>query len=195
MKLQPLMQSALGDDWDQLPPALQAHYQAESNVDVGVLTIEYPPLMRPYLFLLNLTGALLNRAGTASEAKVHKRMLGNRQYWRREIRFADGELVRFNSHWEYVGGSQLIEYVNPLFGLRMSVQVEEGKLLYQGVHVVCKLGSLRLPIPEWLLLGHTTIVEQAHDDGSFSMDFRLRHPWFGQVYRYAGRFRTLTNAQ
>ena len=190
MKLQPLMQKALGDDWEHLPPALQAHYRAESNVDVGVLTISYPPLMRPYLFLLKLIGALINRAGTSSEAKVHKSMSGMRQYWRREIRFADGELVCFNSEWEHAGGNQLIEYVNPLFGLRMSVRVEEGKLLYEGTHVVFKLGPLRLPIPEWLLLGHTTIVEQAHGDGSFSMDFRLEHPWFGQVYRYTGRFRT-----
>ncbi len=190
MTSQPLMQRALGNDWEQLPRALQAHYQAESNVDVGILSIEYPPLMQPYLFVLKLTGALIDRAGTASEARVHKSMSGARQYWRREIRFADGELVRFNSEWEHTGGNQLIEYVNPLFGLRMSVKVEGGRLLYEGVHIVFQLGPWRLPIPEWLVLGHTTIVEQAHDDDSFSMDFRLCHPWFGQVYRYAGRFKT-----
>lgn len=190
MNNQPLMQLALGEDWQRLPPALQAHYQAGANVDVGTLTIEYPPLMRPYLFLLNRVGALIDRKGTATEATVRKHMSGERQYWYRRIRFDDGRQARFDSQWVYAGGNQLIEYVNPLFGLRMSVQVDDGRLLYRGVHVVLKLGPLLLPIPEWLLLGHTTIVEQAQEDGSFCMDFRLTHPWFGQVYRYAGRFRT-----
>jgi hypothetical protein len=56
------------------------------------------------------------------------------------------------------------------------------------VRFVAKLGRWLLPIPEWLVLGHTTIVEQAVDDTHFEMDFRLTHPWFGQVFRYAGTF-------
>ena len=33
----PLMQQALGAQWQQLPPALQAHYQQGRNTDVGAL--------------------------------------------------------------------------------------------------------------------------------------------------------------
>ena len=39
-----LMQQALGHDWDKLHPALQAHYQAAPNLDIGHLDIEYPTL-------------------------------------------------------------------------------------------------------------------------------------------------------
>ena len=64
-----------------------------------------------------------------------------------------------------------------------------GKLHYTGRYFVAKLGPVKLPIPEWLLLGHTTITETALDDDRFAMDFRLIHPLFGQIYRYAGTFR------
>jgi hypothetical protein len=50
------------------------------------------------------------------------------------------------------------------------------------------LGLGWLPIPEWLVLGHTTIVEVALDDRHFAMDFRLTHPLLRQVFRYNGEF-------
>jgi len=45
-----------------------------------------------------------------------------------------------------------------------------------------------LPVPEWRLLGRTSIVEEAVDATHFVMDFRLTHPLFGQVFRYSGEF-------
>ena len=70
----------------------------------------------------------------------------------------------------------------------MAVRVEDQRLHYRGVRFVAQLGPWRLAIPEWLVLGHTRIEEQAVDDHHFVMDFRLIHPWFGQLFRYAGRF-------
>ena len=72
----------------------------------------------------------------------------------------------------------------------MAVHVKDGKLYYVGRNFVVKFWKMHIPVPEWLLLGHTTIVEQATDDTKFVMDFRMRHPLFGQVYRYSGRFGT-----
>lgn len=54
----------------------------------------------------------------------------------------------------------------------------------------CESSSGLLTLPEWIALGHTTIVEEALDDSHFAMDFRLTHPLFGQVFRYAGKFST-----
>ncbi len=185
-----LMQRALGDDWSALPKALQAHYQRGRNTDIGELDIEYPAWMQPYLHVLRLFGALINRRGQAVPTTVEKGMEGETQFWRRRIRFPDGRVVFFKSHWVYTGGNELIEFVNPFLGLRMAVWVEDGQLHYSGRHLVLQLWRMRLPIFEWLFLGHTTIVEEALDDDTFSMDFRLTHPWFGQVFRYAGVFGT-----
>lgn len=187
----PLMQQALGEQWAQLPPALQAHYQHGNNADVGALDIEYPAPMQPYLSFLRLLGALVNRRGKAVPTTVEKWMEGGTQRWKRTLSFPDGKVIFFKSHWVYAGGNEVIEYVSPFMGLRMAVAVVEGKLHYSGKHLVLKLGSTLIPIPEWLVLGHTTIMETALDEGGFAMDFRLTHPWFGEVFRYAGIFITL----
>jgi hypothetical protein len=183
-----LMQRALGDDWHKLPPALQAHYRFGKTTDAGHMDIEYPRFMQFYLSILRRFGALVNRTGEQIPTLVEKKVVGERQYWRRTITYPNGKVIYFNSYWVYAGGNQVIEFVNPLLGLQMAAHVQDGKLHYHGVRYVVKLGPLRLSIPECLVLGHTTIVEVALDDTHFAMDFRLTHPLFGQVFRYSGKF-------
>ncbi|MFT3930332.1 MAG: DUF4166 domain-containing protein [Spongiibacteraceae bacterium] len=186
-----LMQLALGSDWNNLPSALQAHYLFESTADQGYLDIEYPRFMQPYLTLLRKFGALVNRSGRNNSTVVEKCMEGDRHIWRRKITYADGQCIRFNSFWISAGGNQLIEFVNPLLGLQMAVNVSEGKLYYTGMKFIVKLGPVLLPIPEWLVLGHTTIVEEAIGEKHFVMDFRLTHPLLGEIFRYSGKFETV----
>jgi hypothetical protein len=183
-----LMQHALGADWDKLPPALQAHYRFGTTVDRGHLDIAYPRFMPIVLTLLRVLGALVNRDGRELPTHVEKHFVGERQYWRRQITFPDGKVIHFNSYWVSAGGHQLIEFVNPVLGLQMAARVQGGELHYSGVRFVMKAGPWLLPIPEWLVLGHTTIVEVALDDRHFAMDFRLTHPLLGQVFRYSGVF-------
>lgn len=187
------MQKVLGTQWEQLPPALQAHYQQGRNRDVGTLDIDYPSFMQPYLSFLRLLGALIHRRGQTVPTIVEKWMEGDSQHWQRTITFPDGKVICFNSRWVYAGGNEIIEYVNPFIGLRMAAWVESGRLYYRGRYLVLRLGRVLLPIPEWLVLGHTTIVETAQGSSDFAMDFRLTHPWFGQIFRYAGTFRTERN--
>lgn len=189
-----IMKQALDSGWQQLPPALQAHYQDANNVDEGFLNIEYPGWMQGILHMLYLLGALLNRRGRQIPARVEKTMHGDRQYWQRTLTFDEGPPLYFSSRWIYAGENKLIEYVNPVLGLCMSVRVSEGQLYYEGEYFVLRLGSLRLRLPEWLLLGHTTITEWALDEQHFAMDFRLNHPLFGQIYRYSGEFSTTSTA-
>jgi hypothetical protein len=190
MKSLSIMQQALKDQWEQLPQSLKAHYQGDDNADVGKLSIEYPKAMQLPLNLLRVFGALINRAGNEIPATVEKSMHKNKQYWKREINFLDGRKVIFKSVWQYHEDNELIEFVNRFIGLKMAVRVKEEVLYYEGKGFVIRLGKLRLSIPEWMLLGHTSIQERAIDTNHFAMDFRLHHPVFGQIYRYSGTFVT-----
>ena len=183
-----LMQQALGADWERLPPALQAHYQFGTTIDTGHMNVEYPRFMQPLLSVLSLVGALVNRSGRDVVTVVKKRVIGDRQYWRRTLTYPDGKVVYFNSFWIYAGQGQVVEFVNPVLGLQMAPSVTGSRLHYRGIRFVAKLGPLMLPIPEWLVLGHTTIVEEAIDETHFVMDFRLTHPLLGEVFRYSGKF-------
>lgn len=185
-----LMQHALGNDWHKLPAALQAHYRFGTTTDTGWLDIEYPRFMHPYISLLRRFGALINRPGKEVSTVVEKSVVNDRQVWRRTITYADNETIPFNSFWVHAGGNQLIEFVNPVLGLQMAVWIEGKRLHYQGVRFVAKLGRWLLPIPEWLALGHTSIVEEALSESRFAMDFRVTHPVLGQVFRYSGEFDT-----
>ena len=190
MNTQAPMQRALGDQWARLPAILQRHFQSAAHRDVGMLDIEYPRFMQAPLYLLDWLGALLRRGGTAVPTTVEKHMDGERQHWRRTLYFPDGHEARFDSVWTYAGGNRIIEYVNPFLGLCMAVQTDGECLSYEGVYFIFRVGPWQLRIPEGLLLGHTSIRERPLHDGAFAMDFRLTHPWLGQVYRYAGIFRT-----
>lgn len=183
-----LMQQALGDDWHKLPPALQAHYRTGKMTETGSLDIYFPPLMQPYLSFLRLFGTLLNRRGKNVTTLVEKYDQGRRQYWKRTVTYPDGKVMFFKSYLESAGGNRLTEFVNPVLGLKTSVKVVNEQLHYEGVSLIVNLGILTLPIPEWLVLGHTLIVEEAIDENHFQMDFRLTHPWFGELFRYAGKF-------
>lgn len=183
-----VMQQALAGQWASLPPALQAHYQAESNVDTGSLSVEFPGWMRPFMKILYLVGALLDRPHPNVATVVVKQMDGGRQYWRRTLTYPDGKTRHFNSYWVHSGGNKLIEFVNPLLGLEMAARVVDGRLYYEGVRFVLRVGQRLLSLPEWIALGHTTIVEEALDESRFVMDFRMTHPLLGQTFRYAGKF-------
>lgn len=183
-----LMQQALGADWEKLPTALQAHYQFGTTFDTGHMNVEYPRFMQPVLSVLRIVGALVNRSGRDVVTVVKKRVIGDRQYWRRTLTYPDGKVLYFNSFWICAGQGQVIEFVNPVLGLQMAPSVKGSRLHYRGIRFVAKLGPLMLPIPEWLVLGHTTIVEEAIDENHFVMDFRLTHPLLGEVFRYSGRF-------
>ncbi|MGY0193873.1 DUF4166 domain-containing protein [Leptothrix sp. BB-4] len=182
------MRRALGADWDRLPPALQAHHGAEAAADCGHMDIDYPSAMQPGLRLLGALGALLSRRGRQVETRVDRFLDGERQHWHRTIRYADGEAITFDSVWVPSGPGRFIEYVNPWLGLEMAPTWDGQRLTCRGLRFVLRIGTWHVTVPQWLGPGVTTIVEQAVDDRHFAMDFRMTHPWFGQLFRYAGRF-------
>lgn len=191
-----IMQNALGEQWDNLPEALKAHYRENSkgeNFAEGWLDIDYPWFMQWPLSLLRLMGALINRRGKTLPSTASKTMKDNKQHWHRNIAFPNGKSMHFNSVFVSNGGNEIIEYTNAFLGLKMYVYVEDDKLRYESKGYVLKLGRFKVPIPEWMALGHASIIEQQYmkdDKQTFKMDFRLRHPLFGEIFCYKGVFKT-----
>jgi len=183
-----LLAQALGPDWQRLHPTLQAHYAGGAVREVGAMDVEFPRWMAPLLWLLRWLGALVHRAGPQVHTTVQRHTEGVRQQWRRTLTYADGQVLRFDSVWTLEGGTRLVEYVNPWLGLELTPSVVGGALHYEGVCFVLRWGARQWRLSERWLLGHTLIDEHALDARHYAMDFRLVHPWLGQVFRYAGRF-------
>ncbi len=190
-----LMQQALGEQWDQLPQALKAHYnnsESGENIAEGELTIDFPNFMQLPLNAMRLIGALVNKKGINIPTKVERVMDDGVQYWHRSIHYPDGSQVAFKSRFTYdAKRNEFIEYTNRFLGLKMKVFVEDEVLHYESCGYVFKLASLKIPLPEWLALGHASIIESAISESEFEMDFRLKHPIFGEIFTYIGKFETL----
>ena len=76
-----------------------------------------------------------------------------------------------------------------MLGLAFTARVENEQLVYQSTAYIIKLGKTLIRLPEWMVLGKANILEKPVDETHFFMDFRLIHPLFGEVFRYAGTFR------
>ena len=183
-----LMQQALGEAWDHLPPALKAHYRPGRAVDLGLMDVAFPGFMQGPLAVLSRLGALVGRRGRAVQTRVEKFDRGDRQTWRRMLCYADGHEARFDSEWALQPDGRIIEQVNRWLALEMQPFVVGNELHYRGIRFIVRIAGRMLTIPEWMALGHTTIHEWALDDRHFEMDFRMTHPVLGQVFRYSGRF-------
>jgi hypothetical protein len=53
-----------------------------------------------------------------------------------------------------------------------------------------KIGPIRLPIPDSMLLGRAVISEEALSEDSFLLRFEIVHPLWGKTYSYGGVFKT-----
>lgn len=183
--------TALQSDWDKLPRVLQLHYAVpagQKTKEHGYLDISYPRFMQPVLSILSRFGALIDRPGDRAPTKVVKYIEGSNQIWRRVISFEDEDRT-FNSWVEHTSGNQVVEYVNSFLGMKMLISTDGEVIRYHSNGYVIKLGGVRVPWPEFLALGRADIIERPVDEQSFDMDFTLRHPIFGQLFRYSGRFR------
>ena len=194
-----IIQNALGDQWEKLPESLKNHYRENSegeNYAEGWLDVDYPWFMQWPLSFLGLFGVLINKRGKAMPSKVHRSVKQNRQYWYREIELPNKKIKMFNSQVVSNGGNDVIEYPNAFLGMKMSPFVKGDKLRYESKGYVIKLGQFKIPFPEWLALGHASILEEQvsqDDKKTFKMDFRLKHPLFGELFCYKGVFKTHVN--
>lgn len=182
------MQCRMGADWARLPAVLRRHHQGGAVVETGMLEITIARRARPLVALLGLLGALVRRPGRQVATTVTRRMRDGRQHWHRRLRYADGELADFDSHWDLVDGRHLVEFVDPVLGWELVPAVVDGHLQVRGQRYVARLGGRLWTVPSWLTPGAALIVERAVDDRHYAMDFRLVHPLLGEVFRYAGTF-------
>jgi Domain of unknown function (DUF4166) len=197
----PLIQQALGDDWHKLPLVIQSHYQLNQgeqtrNAVTGTMQIHYPAFVKPMLFITRLMGGLIDLKGDNMNVRVEKWVNNdkpNTLFWKRTIHAPDGKNTVFSSRMEYQQDNQLIEFVGFCFGLHLKLSVENNKLVYRSNGHLWQVGKLRIPIPDVLFLGHATITETALSESQFELDFRIKHPLFGETYHYGGIFQLKVN--
>ncbi len=188
-----LIQQALGSDWQTLPRVIQQHYEVkddQSSCLEGAMTIAYPNLMLPVIWLIHLFGGLVFRRGSDIHTHVEKTAsaAGSLLHWQRTMTYRDGKSDYFRSRMRYLSEHELIETIRFGFGLRLTIEANNGNLIYRSNGHFWQCGHIQLTIPDWLLLGSATISEHALSEDEFYLDFTVKHPLWGETYSYRGNF-------
>ncbi|MGR9116463.1 MAG: DUF4166 domain-containing protein [Gammaproteobacteria bacterium] len=193
MQYIPLLQKTLGADWEALPAVIRKHYTVGPTASTcvqGVMIVGYPGFLRPMIKAIHLSGGLIARRGQDVKTRVEKTVSSQHGglCWRRTLEYSDGKQDFFHSCMVYRKPHELTETIRFGFGLRLNVTVEQGTLVYRSNGHLWQCGRFELNIPDWLLLGKATIIESPVSDRQFSLDFKIRHPIWGDSYYYRGVF-------
>lgn len=200
MTMQPVFQQALGSAWDRLGEVIRRHYTMRPFSDDHVCVrgtmdeIWHAPWAALLMPFGRLFDALVPHQGKEVPIEVHYRCRPENAtlYWDRVFHFPGRPPFHFRSHMEHdaAHGSEVTEYVRFGIGMRLAVSAEEGAVVFRDLGYVWRIAGLRIPLPLGLFMG-TAYVEERPDPADadrFTMKMLLRHRWFGDVFRYGGRF-------
>lgn len=70
----------------------------------------------------------------------------------------------------------------------MRISEKNGALIFTRLGYIWNIGGIRIPIPNWAILGDAEITEQAISDDEFHIDFNMVHPLLGKTFSYSGCF-------
>ncbi|MFT4268438.1 MAG: DUF4166 domain-containing protein [Xenophilus sp.] len=199
----PVFRSVLGEaGWQRLGDVVRRHYSlrpfSDDQVTVRGRMDEVWRGRWAWLLLPagRLFGALVPHRGRDVPIEVHYRCHPDsaRLSWDRRFHFPGRPVFHFRSFMETAPAAprEVIEYVRFGLGLRLRVSAEDGALVFRDAGYVWRPGrGLRMPLPLHLLLGRAYVEERPvpGDADAFTMRMHIRHPWWGDVFRYSGRFR------
>lgn len=196
-KQQPVIQKALGNNWDDLAETVKQHYDITpgeaSNMTIkGVMDeVYHSPIAKLFLLPGRIFGALVPYKGKNIPTEVKNWTTSDNNaamFWHRTLEFPNKAPVIFKSRMEYVKDDEIIEYVRYGMGIRMRVSVKNNALIFKSIGYVWKLAGIKIPIPTWAILGDAEIIERAISDDEFFIDFNMTHPLFGRTFSYSGLY-------
>lgn len=198
----PEFQTVLGDaNWQRLGTVVREHYSLrpfttdQMTVHGHMDEVWHARIAKLFMPMGRLFGALVPHQGREVPIDVHYscRSTDAGLYWDRRFHFPGRPVFHFRSHMVVADAArhEVIEYVRFGLGLRLRVTAEDGALVFRDVGYVWRIGRLQLPMPLHLVLGRAYVEERPvpGDEAAFTMKMTIRHPWWGELFRYSGRFR------
>lgn len=195
-----VIQKALGNDWEKVPEIIRQHFNLGSGGEnkatlEGVMEeIHHSLLAKLFMLPARVFGALVPYKGKYVPVTVRtstKQNEDNIMYWHRTFSFPEYGQYVFSSRMSHVKDNVIVENVKYGMGIELALHVEENILNFVTTCYQWNLGPFKAKLPCWLLLGKGVITERQIDNDSFQIDFKIRHPVFGETFRYIGIFRNV----
>jgi hypothetical protein len=149
----------------------------------------------PFFWLAAWSELLFPETGVDVPVTVDIQQVGSRpcHVWRRDFRFPGGRRRRFTSRMVYDERlARILEAIGPggALAIAWETRFEPPSTLHlDAAGWVLRLGPLRLRLPAWLLgSGRAVETADAGVPGTIRIDFRVSHPFLGNVFGYVGAF-------
>lgn len=192
----PVFQAVLGADWSSLGAVIRRHYFLRPHSDDAITVtgtmdeVHHSAFARLLIPFGRLFGGIVPYRGRDVPIEVHytARPGDATIHWDRVFRFPGRRPFHFWSHMEPGAPGRVIEFVRFGLGIRLAVTAEDGALVFRDRGYVWRLFGRDLPLPMGLVFGTAYVEERPVDDHNFAMRMVIRHPVFGDLFRYSGRF-------
>jgi predicted DCC family thiol-disulfide oxidoreductase YuxK len=198
---EPIFKSVFGEQWDDLPVVMKKHYanhpySTDKVIVEGMLDVQYRGplrLLQPVFRLLG-TVPIVNEHNVAITVHFDSSPDSKTFGFNRQFHFREHRPYRFRTRMLQIDGNEMIEIMR--FGLcwRFQYRWENDAVVLGHRGYALKLLGHLIPLPLHWITGRGDAIERAIDDDHFDMEVTLVHPWFGEIYRYAGRFKVTKEA-
>ena len=194
----PIIQLALGDDWNRLHPSLRREHDITPGIPGEVVMrgtlyeVFHSRIAKVFVLPARLFGALVHYKGYDVPTTVRTWTTADdpiNVYWQRSFHFPDRPPVIFASRMAYLGGREVIEYVRGGLGLRMRLSLRDERLVYTCTGYQWNYARLSASVPSWALLGGGSICQYGFSPTDFQMAFHMHHPLYGRTFAFSGEFR------
>lgn len=198
LQAQPIFQPIFGNQWGNLPIVIKKHYAnrpySDDKVIVdGIMNVECHWPMKLAAPFYRLMGSIPLVTEYGIRCTVHFDSFKNSKHFGflRHFWFVQRRFYSFRSRMLAIGEDKVIEIMR--FGFcwktRYAWQDETVRLIHDGYGLYW-FGHL-IPLPITGILGRGDAEERAIDDDHFAMNVTIRHPIFGVMYSYSGRFKVI----
>ncbi len=196
MSQEQVFKTVLGGEWECLGDIIKRHYFLRANssdyicVSGEMSEIYHSVIAKAFIPVALVFGAVVPYKGIDIPVDVHYKSeeTTSNIYWDRVFKFESGDF-HFKSHMEPVKEKEVIEFVRFGLGIRLSVSADEGALVFKDIGYIWRIFGFDIPIPGRILMGSIYVEERPIDDTYFSMKMVLKHPLFGLLFKYSGKFR------
>lgn len=191
-------QSLLGDQsWLRLHPDIRKRfspaYANRSVVYRGVMQQIYlspaGKLLAQVCRLIGTPLALYAGTDVPIEVKVYPDLKFKGMTWDRYYLYPHKKTNRVRSTKCIQQDNQLIEVVGSGFGMYLKVYERNSAIYFRSMKYFFQIGGLRIPIPDILTPGETTVSQSVTEDGGFEFRLDVVHPLLGRVFKQIGLFK------
>jgi len=191
-----IFQKILADNWGDLGSVIRRHYFLRPFSDDYICVcgemseIYHSSIAKLFLPFGVLFGAIVPYRGINVPIDVHytSRKENANIYWDRVFKFSEKNHYHLKSHMEHVQGNEVIEFVRFGIGMCLNVTAENGAIVFRSSGFIWRIFGKKIPIPVNLFFGNAYVEERPLGENNFSMTMILKHPIFGVMFRYEGKF-------